>query len=251
MRNRISRKLLQNKISIEEAKHLQIKFSAYSSKINAKSKNQLSKEQLHIIAAVDVSYFTQNQKEWGLACAVFWDRVQNRVLETNIALQQITFPYKAGFLGFREAPVISSVLKTAKRTPDLLICDGHGLIHPRSFGEAVHLGLALNIPSFGIAKNPYIGYYDPQALERIKGNKRPIWENSPSENDSTNKKLGYYICLADERKPVFVSVGYKINLETVVQIAMELTTNHRQPEPLYLADKLTKEKVKGNYKIKG
>ena len=167
----------------------------------------------------------------------------------NFALQQITFPYKAGFLGFREVPVISSALETAKSTPDLLICDGHGIIHPRSFGEAVHLGLALNIPSFGIAKNPYIGFYDPQSFKRIKGNKRPIWENKPSENDSTNKKLGYYICLADERKPVFISVGYKINLETAVQMAMELTTNHRQPEPLYLADKLTKEKVRGNYRM--
>ncbi|MFX0010687.1 MAG: endonuclease V [Candidatus Hermodarchaeota archaeon] len=250
MKHSISRKLLQDKISFEEAKQLQIKYSAHSSKINAKSKNNLSKEQIHILAAVDVAYFTKDEKEWGFACAVFWDRVQNRILETNFALQQIIFPYKAGFLGFREARVISSALKTAKSTPDLLMCDGHGLIHPRSFGEAVHLGLALNLPSFGIAKNPYIGYYDPQAFEKIKGNKRPIWENNSSENDSTNKKLGYYICLADGRKPVFISIGYKINLETAVQIAMELNTNHRQPEPLYIADKLTKEKVRGNYRMK-
>ena len=244
MKHSISRKLLQDKISFEEAKQLQIKCSAYSSKINAKSQNHFSKEQIQIIAAVDVAYFTKYEKEWGIACAVFWDRVQNRVLETNFALRPITFPYKAGFLGFREAQVISSALKTAKSQSDLLICDGHGLIHPRHFGEAVHLGFALNIPSFGIAKKPYIGYYNSSMLERIKGNKRPIWENNSSENDTTNKKLGYYICLADERKPVFVSVGYKINLETAVQISTELTINHRQPEPLYLADKLTKEKAK-------
>ena len=250
MKSRISRKLLQDKLSFEEAKQLQIKYSAYSSKINAKSKNYLSKEQIQIIAAVDVAYFIKDGKEWGLACIVFWDRIQNRILETNFAIHQITFPYKAGFLGFREARVISSALETAKSTPNLLICDGHGVIHPRSFGEAVHLGFALNIPSFGIAKNPYIGYYDHQSFERIKGNKRPILERNSSENDSTNKKLGYYICLADARKPVFVSVGYKINLETTVQISMELTTNHRQPEPLYLADKLSKEKVQGNYRMK-
>lgn len=250
MNDRISRKLLQDNISLEEAKQLQMKYGAYSSKINAKSKKQNSIEQIQIIVAVDVAYFTKDEKEWGLACAVFWDRIQNHVLKTNFALQQIIFPYKAGFLGFREARVISCALKTTKSTPDLLICDGHGLIHPRSFGEAVHLGIALNIPSFGIAKNPYIGYYDSHAFERIKGSKRPIWEKISSENDTTNKKLGYYICLADERKPVFVSVGYKINLEMAVQISMELTTNHRQPEPLYLADKLTKDKINEIFRIR-
>jgi len=244
MKRIISRELLQDNVNFEKAKELQTKYSEITSKINSNLKYQIPEENINIITAVDVSYYFKNGKEWGIGCAVFWDQQQHKYIESSYAKIAIKFPYKTGYLGFRESRVISFALKNSKLKPDLLICDGHGIIHPRCFGEAVHLGLALNIPSMGVAKTPYIGYYDYKTLERKKGIRTPIWKRGPYENSIENEIIGYSICLADDRKPVFISIGYKIAIDLAIDIALRLTTNKRQPNALYLAHKLSKEKVK-------
>ena len=146
---------------------------------------------------------------------------------------QVKFPYIPGYLGFREVPLMVKSLQKLTLEPDIIMCDGHGIIHPRRFGEATHLGFSLNIPTFGVAKNPFVGDSNWQTIERKKGKRVPILEN--------NELLGYAICLNDDLKPVFVSIGYKIDIDLSVKMALFLTKNHRQPEPLYLADKLSRK----------
>ena len=125
------------------------------------------------------------------------------------------------------------------------MCDGHGKIHPKRFGEAVHLGVALNIPTIGIAKNPFIGYSSWNEIEKIKGNKLPIWAKDPNiSKESSNELLGYAVCLDNGLKPVFISEGYKVSLDFALEICLILSKGHKQPEPLHLADILSKEKVR-------
>ncbi len=231
--------LLRDDLDFEEAKKIQINLSYEISKLDLNKEN-LRQEDCKIVVGADVHYYRKEQVEWGIACAVFWDTEKKRIIETSFAKMKIKIPYKPGFLGFREAKIINQAIQDCKINADLLMCDGHGIIHPRNFGEAVHLGLALNLPSLGVAKNPFVGFSNWKALNRKKGEKSPIWLKDPNSNDLNNRIIGYAICLADSKKPVFVSIGFKVSLEAVIEIALTTTLRHRQPEPLFLADKYAK-----------
>jgi deoxyinosine 3'endonuclease (endonuclease V) len=123
------------------------------------------------------------------------------------------------------------------------MCDAHGIIHPKRFGEAVQLGMVFNIPTFGVAKKPFIGFSEWKTLERIKGSKKLIWADDPQNSMVENQELlGYAVCLNDAMNPMFISVGYKITLDVAVEIALKTTRDHKQPEPLFLADYLSRKK---------
>lgn len=231
--------LLRDDLDFEEAKKIQTTISYEISKLDL-SKEYLRQEDCKIVVGADVHYYRKELVEWGIACAVFWDLANKKVIETSFATMEIKIPYKPGFLGFREAKIINQAIQDCNIKADLLMCDGHGIIHPRNFGEAVHLGLALNLPSVGVAKNPFIGFSNWRSLNRIKGEKSPIWLKDPNKNNLNNKLIGYAICLADSKKPVFISIGFKISLEKVIEIALATTLHHKQPEPLFLADKYAK-----------
>lgn len=234
--------LLQMDLSLEEAESIQDKFSQ-----KVKSQEQeiikiTDCREIKWVVGVDVSYFHENNKEWGVACAVLWNLHFNKKVHHSFSKGIITFPYKPGFLGFRECYLLVQALEKLPKTPDIIMCDGHGIIHPRRFGEAVHLGLILNIPTFGVAKKPFVGFSEWKTLERKKGNKKPIWAEDPRNSMVTNQELlGYTVCLNNGMKPMFISVGYKTTINVAVEIALRTTKGHKQPEPLFLADYLSRE----------
>jgi len=88
----------------------------------------------------------------------------------------------------------------------------------------------------GLGKNPFIGKSDWKSLKRAKGEKTPILENMDV--------LGYATCLTDNQKPVFISIGYRIEIELAIKIALYLSKEHKQPEPLYLADRISRDYIK-------
>jgi deoxyribonuclease V len=234
------KELLRDDLDFFTAEKIQLKYSHELARMSLIS-DSLREKDYNIIVGVDVHYSKEQQREMGVACATFWDFNKKKVIETHFAKMKIKIPYKPGFLGFREAKVITHAIRESKIKADLLMCDGHGIIHPRNFGEAVHLGLVLDIPSIGIAKNPFIGFAVWKSLERVKGAKTPIFLRNPKSNSLNNKILGYAICLADSKKPVFLSIGYKISIEKAISIALETTYDHRQPEPVILADKYARK----------
>lgn len=237
--------LLRDDYSIEEAESLQFKYQEIL-KNSQKSTTLISLKETRTVAGVDISYYNKDGNEYGVACAVLWDKNQERIITYGLDEGKINFTYKPGFLGFRECNLLAKTIKKLPFKPDLIMCDGHGIIHPKRFGEAVHLGLALNIPSIGIAKKAFIGYYDWDKREKLKGNKTPIWAKQSkfiTENEM-NELLGYLTCLNNNSKPVFISEGYKITLDLAVNVCFDTTKDHRQPEPLYLADKFSREEVK-------
>jgi len=248
MRMQFIEELLRDNYSFEQAETIQIKYQKLIDE-SSKTKENIKIEHIKTIVGVDVSYFNKDNKEYGIACAVNWDLNQNRKENHFFTKDRIKFPYRPGFLGFRECKILANVISKLPNRPDLIMCDGHGRIHPRRFGEATQLGLALNISSIGVAKNPFIGYSNWQKLEKKKGNKTPIWEKNPKTISiaQSNDLLGYAISLKNGSKPVFISVGYKITLEDALKICLETVKGHQQTEPLYLADYLSRKERNNFY----
>jgi len=241
----MTHELLRTNISLEEAVKIQKKYSRILKESDQRITKITGIEQIKWIAGVDISYFKDRNEEWGLSCAVLWSLTNSKMENHCFAEDIIKFPYKTGFLGFRECNLLAQAIKRLPETPDIIMCDGHGIIHPKRFGEAVQLGFALDVPTFGVAKNPFIGYSEWKTLKRKKGKKLPVWAYDPKKaTDSPQELIGNAVCLNDNMKPIFISVGYKISLNLAIRIALKTTKKHRQPEPLYLADYLSKQNIR-------
>ena len=229
-------KLLQHPNNTREAENIQKKYNQLIESSNLNSKDIPLWDSINYITALDISFFKKENVEYGVACAVLWDFKSNKKVQHVFMHDIMDFPYTPGLLGFREVPLMVKAMQKIKIKPDIIICDGHGIIHPRRFGEATHIGYALNIPSIGIAKKPFIGKSDWKSLKRTKGEKTPILDGKVL--------LGYATCLSDNRKPVFISIGYRIDITLALKIALYLSKEHRQPEPLYLADRISRDYIK-------
>ncbi|RMI35870.1 endonuclease V [Nocardia stercoris] len=148
-------------------------------------------------------------------------------VETATAAGVASFPYVPGLLAFRELPGSVAALEKLSTTPDLLVCDGQGIAHPRRFGLACHLGLLTGLPSIGVAKTVW-GDHEPP------GNERGAW--SPITIDG--EVVGRAVRTRTGVKPVYVSVGHNIDLDTATAQVLALAPRHRQPETTRHADHL-------------
>ncbi|MBI4244516.1 MAG: endonuclease V [Planctomycetes bacterium] len=205
--------------SVTDAISLQKRFSG-----NVKFRN-LSR--FKTVCAIDVSFIDSMT---ALAVACVFDRSLN-LLEKRSEISRVAFPYVTGLLAFREIPSIFCVLRKIKIEPDLFLCDGHGYCHPRRFGIACHLGVVLNKPSIGCAKSRLVGKYKEPANKR--GSFEYIFDS--------DEKIGACIRTKVGSKPIFVSVGHKVTLNDAIKVSLNLTTKFRIPEPLRIADLLTKQ----------
>jgi deoxyribonuclease V len=238
--------LLNDHYSTEEAKDLQLKYQSMIQKISPPKLDVRDLGTIKLIAGVDISFFSKAKQEYGIACAVLWNLKEKEVIEKAFALGKINFPYTAGYLGFRECKLLAKALSKLKNQYDMVMCDGHGKIHPRRFGEAVQLGIALDISTMGVAKSPFVGFSEWVSIERRKGNKTPVWAKNPQEVELAEQEvLGYAMCVRDNSKPVFISEGYKVNIDLALKIALQTSDeHHRLPKPLFLADSYSRQKVR-------
>ncbi|MCX8108213.1 MAG: deoxyribonuclease V [Verrucomicrobiae bacterium] len=163
-----------------------------------------------------------------IAGVVLWDSRERKIAEEHVAWRTLTFPYIPGLLSFREAPALIAALRKLRRPPDLLICDGQGIAHPRRFGIASHVGVLTGLPSIGCAKSRLIG----NAVEpgKQRGSTSPLIDRG--------EEIGAVLRTKTGSKPVYVSVGHMIDLKSAVEIVLALASGHRLPEPTRLADKL-------------
>jgi deoxyribonuclease V len=163
-----------------------------------------------------------------VAAVVLWDLEQRAVLEEHVAVRNLMFPYVPGLLSFREAPAVLAALRKLRRTPDCLMLDGHGYAHPRRFGIACHVGVICGRPTIGCAKSRLTGFHDEPGLAR--GSRTPLVGGAVT--------LGTVLRTRDAVKPVFVSVGHKVDLETAEKVVLDCAVRYRLPEPTRLADRL-------------
>lgn len=179
-----------------------------------------------LIAGVDVAFVAG----YGLAAVVVWEVERGCVVETVVTHARVGFPYVPGLLSFREAPVLLKALRKVRSTPDVLLCDGQGLAHPRRFGLACHLGILTGLPTVGCAKSRLVGTYSEPA--NYRGAWAPLLDGE--------ELLGAVVRTQRDVKPVFVSIGHLITLEEAIELVVRCATRYRLPEPTRLADKLVR-----------
>jgi deoxyribonuclease V len=226
--------------STDEAIAIQKKWQKiYATEINKKA--NISIKEVNLVAGVDISYSTKDPS-YGVCCAVLWNLKSKSVVETLFLEGSIGFPYVPGLLAFREGPMIHQTIEKLSKKPDLVMFDGYGYCHPKRFGEAIHIGYAMDIPSIGIAKSPFVGNFNEDKLKAIKNQKeRKGFKVEIKEN---NEVLGYITYLSNLSKPVYVSYGYRTDLNTALNIALHCTMNQKQPEALFLADQVSRQELK-------
>ena len=168
----------------------------------------------------------------GLAtAAVVVIRLSDRAtVDQATAVKKIRFPYLPGLLTFREGPAILAALDHLTAAPDLLIFDGQGIAHPRRCGLASHLGLLLDIPSIGCAKTRLSGWYEEPLTEK----------GSYSYLKDGGEIIGAVVRTRPKVKPLFVSIGHRINLRDSINIVLKSCTKYRLPETTRRADKLAR-----------
>lgn len=204
---------------------------------------KLSFNDMKSIAGVDLAYWKHNVEEYAVCCITVIDYSSKNIVEKVSSMGKIDFPYISGCLAFRELPLILETVKKLKNIPDLYIFDGNGYLHPYHMGIATHAGIYLNKPTIGVAKSYYkIDNTDFIMPENIKGAYTDIviHDNIYGRVLRTHKNV----------KPIFISVGNHIDLETSTQIISNLIDKEsRIPIPIRLAD-IETHKMRELYKNK-
>lgn len=185
--------------------------------------------QVKTVAGVDVAYDKYSNKL--VAAAVVLDAVSLNVLDSAVAKDIERFPYIPGLFSFRELPPIAQALQQLTIAPDLIICDGQGIAHPRRFGLACHLGVLFDVPTIGCGKTRLVGEADEPRNNR--GDFSPLIDRGETIGQLLRTQTGI--------KPVYVSVGHKVALSTASEWVLRLATHYRLPETTRFADQKVKQ----------
>lgn len=212
----------------EEAEDFQTKLSQKVIKENMFS------VPINIIAGCDVQY--NNSTDIITGAIVLIDYKTKEVIEKVSHSMKATFPYIPGLFSFREVPPLIEGFKKLINKPCILICDAQGIAHPRGFGLASHIGVLLDLPTIGCAKKRLFGNFEMPNLE--KGSMSDLL------HEETNEIIGKVLRTQTNIKPLFVSIGHKIELETACKIVLDFCTNYRLPETTRLADAYALEAFK-------
>jgi len=177
----------------------------------------------HLIAGVDIAI----GKGHGMAAGavVVLSYPEFIVVETHVVQGRLDFPYISGLLSFRELPLTLVACESLSIIPDLVLVDGQGVAHPRRFGIASHLGLFLDTPTIGCAKSRLCGKHKEPNIEA----------GSYAEVVDKGETIGVALRTKPGLKPVYVSIGHKVDLETSIHWILECCRGYRLPEPLRLA----------------
>ena len=191
---------------------------------------------VRLVAAADVAFTDRpyrRQPALARAAVVVLSYPDLALREHHVVEQPLSFPYVPGLLSFREIPALSRAFAEVRSEPDLLLVDGHGYSHPRRFGIASHLGLLLGLPTIGCAKSRLCGEHPVPGPE----------QGAAAELVDSGEVIGLVLRTRAAVAPVYVSVGHRIGLREAADWVLRLTRGYRIPEPLRLADALSKGRV--------
>ena len=203
-------------------------------------------EEIRTVAGLDAAFvlrgsqaFEPNRNRWAapkeanraIAAVVLYKYPQMQELQRTHAEVRLRFPYVPGFLSFREIPALLAALGKLKQMPDLLFCDGQGYAHPRRMGLATHLGILLDRPTIGCAKSILIGKHEPVGKE--KGEWAAIMDDEERIGAALRTRAGV--------KPMYISPGHRVSLETAIQLTLAVCDGPRIPRPTRVADRYVSE----------
>jgi len=175
------------------------------------------------IAGVDIS--AANAQGMATGAVVILEYPELRLVETKEVQGRPNFPYVPGLLSFRESPLTLAACEKLTVTPDLILVDGQGIAHPRRLGLASHLGLFLDTPTIGCAKSLLCGQHEEPGAK----------PGSYVEVVDRGETIGVALRTKPGVKPVYVSIGHKVDLETAIYWVMKCCRDYRLPEPTRLA----------------
>jgi len=175
---------------------------------------------IRIVAGADISCTRGDDRLF--AAVVLLDAASLDVIEEATYTGKTSIPYIPGLLSFREGPALLRSFEKLRNRPDVILFDGQGIAHPRGFGLAAHMGLILDVPSVGCAKTRLVGTFREPGGRR--GQHSPLVCNE--------KRIGAVLRTKDRVKPVFVSQGHRVSLESAVKIVLQCARRYRIPEPI-------------------
>jgi deoxyribonuclease V len=185
------------------------------------------------IAGLDVAYDDSGARL--AAAVVLLDARTLAVVDAAVSVGRPAFDYVPGLFAFRELPALLDVLGRLTVMPELLVCDGHGLAHPRRFGLACHLGVLTGLPAIGVGKTPLTGDWTGPGNRR--GDAAPLRDGGET--------IGRVLRTRDGVRPVFVSVGHRMDLDNACAQVLALTPRYRLPETTRQADRLCRAVLAG------
>ncbi len=181
---------------------------------------------IRYVAGVDVGFEDSGHITRAAVAVLRFPQLE--IHEQAIQREPTRLPYIPGYLSFREVPAILGALAQLTTPPDLILCDGQGIAHPRRFGLACHLGVLLDRPTIGVAKSRLIGRHTEPAVE--KG----AW----TELVQNEEIIGAVLRTRSNISPLYISIGHRIDLPTAIEYVLRCTTRYRLPETTRWAHRL-------------
>ncbi len=197
--------------------------------------NEVTPDKIKWIAGVDLAYWNRDDTEYAVCCIVVIDYHTKDVVEKKYFIDKVDIPYIPGCLAFRELPLFLKTKELLQESPDVYVFDGNGYLHPRHMGIATHAGIIMNKPSMGIAKSYYkiddVDYVMPQ-------NEMFAFEDIIVKDEI----YGRVVRTQKNVKPIFLSIGNKMDLQTAMEITRHMVTRESHiPMPTRYADIMTHE----------
>jgi len=176
------------------------------------------------VAGADCAFSVDQQTIF--AAAVVYDRETQRIIEVARAARLAEFPYVPGFLSFREGPTVMQAVRALRHEFGAILFDGQGFAHPRRCGIASHLAIQLDKPGVGVAKSRLIGTFGKLASNA--GATTPLKDGA--------EQIGVVLRTQEEIRPLFVSIGQRVDLVSAINLVLACCTRYRIPEPTRQAD---------------
>lgn len=209
-------KLHDWQVSTPQAFDIQRELAARVSRINEIGEPRF-------VAGVDIS--AGRAQGMATGAVVIMDYPDLKLVEVKTVNEKLAFPYIPGLLSFRESPLVLAACERLTVTPDLILVDGQGLAHPRRLGLASHLGLLLDTPTIGCAKSRLCGHHREPGDE----------PGSYTELVDKGEVVGAVLHTKENTRPLYISIGHKVDLEAAIHWVLACCRGYRIPEPLRFA----------------
>lgn len=219
-------------INLNELEKIQIELAKQIS-----LEDKIDIKDIRYVAGIDTTFLNPYENPTtALSCITVIDIKYFSVVETVYGEKEIDFPYIPTFLAFRELPSIIEAYKKLKSKVDVFIIDGQGILHPRKMGIASHFGVITNTITIGCGKSHLYGYYkEPE-------NKDIAFEYIYDKN---KEKLGYVLRVKRNTKPIYISPGNNISIESSLYVIIKTINKYKLPIPIkYAHDNLSKLRKK-------
>jgi deoxyribonuclease V len=174
---------------------------------------------IRTIAGADISF--NKFSETIFAGIVVLDFATLQVIETSGVTTATQFPYIPGLLSFREIPALLEAWQKLRCEPDVLVCDGHGIAHPRRMGIAAHAGLLVERPTLGCGKSVLVGKFEEP--EKVRGSWSPLVHKE--------EVIGAALRTKNNVQPVYASPGHLCDLSSAIEVLLRCDGGYRIPEP--------------------